>query len=208
MLSKGGRRQSKGRKCRGRPTASSPTAVIRHVQEIPSPALIDAGEKENLTFCDKLPESLVCPLCCSVVDQPVELACNNLVCASCCCKWIQHKAGVECPCCNDHTLSTDTVKCPSPVVIELIGGMRVQCSNCTEETTVAQYSAHRSSLCRSYSTPLQLSVRDILEKSSAVPTLPVEKRVARNLIQRLMTESSDPVIKVPNIRGQVIKITQ
>lgn len=203
-LTRGGGR-AKGRKCRGRPpTASSPAVVIRHVKEVASPPLVDP--EESVTFCDNLPQSLECPLCCCVVNQPVELACNSLVCAACCCRWIEHKGGVECPCCHSHQLGTDTVKCPSPVVTELIGGMRVQCTNCAQTTTAAQYAAHKSSHCRHYSSPLQLSVRDILEKSPSTPTLPVEKRVAENLIRRLMTENSDPVIKVPT-RGQVIKIT-
>ena len=182
-LSKGGR-QPKGRKCRDRPTASSPTAVIRHVKKVSPSPIIDPGEKENVTFCDKVPESLHCPLCCSTVNQPVELACNSLihVCATCCCEWIRHNQSVECPCCKDHILSTDTVKRPSPVVTELIGGRRVQCSNCAQTTTVTRYAAHKSSQCRHYSSPLPLSVSDILEKSTETPILPVEKRVAENLI--------------------------
>ena len=170
------------------------------------PPLIDPGD--IVTFSDHLPPTLQCPICCSLVSQPVELACNRLVCATCCCNWIKYKGEVECPCCYDHHLGNDTVKRPSPVVTDLMGGLRIQCSICNKTTTAEQYTQHKTSQCQQYfnsPSPSPVSVGEILQKSPSTPILPVEKRVAESLIRRLMAETKDDsVIKVPT-RGQVNK---
>ena len=143
----------------------------------------------------------------SMLKQPIELQCSNLVCVACCCSWIEHRGELECPCCYDHQLGKDTVRQPSPVITDLMGQLKIQCNSCKNITTVQQYDHHRKSRCRLYFDSPQLSVHDILEKSPTTPTIPVEKRVAESLIRRLMAESRDEsVIRVPT-RGQVIIIT-
>ena len=42
----------------------------------------------------------------------------------------------------------------------------------------------------------------MLQRSTSVPALPVEKRVAEHLVRRMMTESEGCIMKVPT-RGQV-----
>ena len=118
-----------------------------------------------------MPQSLTCPLCLSLLNQPVELQCNSLVCAACCCSWIKHSGELECPCCYDHQLSKETVRRPSPVIIDLMGQLRLQCDSCKNMTTIEQYSNHKKSHCRLYFNPPQMSVHDILEKSPTTPTI-------------------------------------
>jgi hypothetical protein len=55
--------------------------------------------------------------------------------------------------------------------------------------------------------PSHTTISDILTKSSQAPTTPAERKVAGNVIRRIMTESADTaVIKVPT-PGLVSKST-
>ena len=149
--------------------------------------------------------NLLCPLCCGVLSQPVELACGNLVCANCCCKWIEVSGDVSCPCCYHHQLDNLTVGLPSAVVYDLLGAMKLSCSSCHQITTAQQYRVHRDSDCRGHyevSSPSRVSARDILQRPATAPTLPVERKVAEHLVKRLMLESEDTVVRIPT-RGQV-----
>ena len=83
--------------------------------------------------------NLLCPVCCGVLSQPVELACGNLVCANCCCKWIEVSEDVSCPCCYHHQLDNLRVGLPSAVVYDLLGAMKVSCSSCHRITTAQHY---------------------------------------------------------------------
>ena len=79
-----------------------------------------------------------------------------------------------------HT-STVTVGLPSTVVYDLLGAMKLLCSSCHEITTACQYRLHKGSDCQGHckvSSPSHVSARDILQRLTTAPTLPVEKKLA------------------------------
>ena len=145
--------------------------------------------------------TLLCPLCCGVLYQP-ELACGSLVCASCCCRWVEVSGQVSCPCCYQHHIHDLTIALPSAIVYDLLGDLKLVCSNCKMTTTARQYKLHLASHCQGLASPSRVSARDILQRPTTAPTLPVERRVAEHLVRRLLIESESTVVKIPT-RGQV-----
>ena len=80
-----------------------------------------------------LPEhvaNLLCLICCDVLNEPIELACGSLVCALCCCTWIELSSKTSCPGCYTHELDNLTISLPSAVVYELLGALKLVCSTC------------------------------------------------------------------------------
>ena len=79
--------------------------LIRHIEGI-SPLSLNApgmqpppvSNTNNLSVLDHLR----CPLCFEILDQPLELICNSIVCAKCLKAWLVQSAKVECPCCFKH----------------------------------------------------------------------------------------------------------
>ena len=59
-----------------------------------------------------LPEhvaNILCPICCDILKQPIDLACGSLVCAHCCCRWIELSSKPSCPACYTHELDNLTI---------------------------------------------------------------------------------------------------
>ena len=77
--------------------------------------------------------NLLCPICCDILNQPIELACGSLVCALCCCRWIELSSKTSCPGCYTHELDNLTISLPSAVVYELLGALKLVCSTCNQK---------------------------------------------------------------------------
>ena len=199
-----GGRHKRARKNHGCPGGCSPAAAIQQLVRN-QPRFIDSQDEVEYTSSEQM-ANLLCPLCCGVLDQPVELACDRLVCASCCCRWIEVSGEVGCPCCYDHHLDHLTVRRPTAVIYDLLGSMKLSCSNCHRTATAQQYKLHQESHCHGHyevSSLSRVSARDILQRPTTAPTLPVERRVAEHLMRRLLSESGDTsVLQIPT-RGQV-----
>ena len=206
VLEKGGGQNKRARKSRGCPSGCSPKESLAHIHTLvhhqPS---FDAEEVE---YDPDRTINLLCQLCSGVLNQPVELACGNLVCANCCCRWIHLSGGLACPCCYEHQLDSLTVGLPSGVVYNLLGDIKLVCKACRQMTTAAQYGLHKESQCKGHyeiSSPSRISAREILSRPVTAPTQPVEKKVAENLVRRLMAENEDMcgIVKIPT-KGQVM----
>ena len=205
VITRGGGQNKRARKNRGRPSGYSPAAAIAHIKQLVKslPHFVDSAEE--VIYTSDQAATLLCPLCLEVLDQPIELACSNLVCANCCCKWIERSGTVSCPCCYYHQLDDLTISLPSTVVQDLLGTLKLSCTKCHKTTTAAQHRLHKNSQCQGHyeaSSPSQITAQHILQRPMTAPTLPVEKQVAECLVRRLMTESDDTVVRIPT-RGQV-----
>jgi len=135
------------------------------------PSFVDATE-------EVVPEqttNLLCPLYLRVLDKPVELACDSLdslVCASCCCRWIELSGKVSRPCCwpvscpqqgkddlNCCTTNLDRELCPNsawqlydghvgvPIILSTIRAHNVHRSNANPMQTERQRNA---TLCKKH----------------------------------------------------------
>lgn len=148
-----------------------------------------------------------CTICMDILDQPIELLCGSLVCLLCCNKWLTINRNGECPCCfsplQDHARS------PSRVTMDMLGSQLVECPRgCNRTVKVELYLQHLQSRCQAFfehstHSPSRTTIRDILEKDTESLTTQAEKKVAKNIIKRLMTENKDgEMLQLPT-GGQV-----
>jgi len=169
------------------------------------PGFVDSPEE--VEYVSEQATSLLCHLCSEVVSQPVE--CESLVCASCCCRWIQVSRSVECPCCYRHQLDDTTINLPSVVVLDLLGTLRLSCNRCSRTTIARQYHKHKESNCQGHYelvSPFQVTVENISPKASHSTYSASGKAGGKHLVRRLMSESEDSVLRIPT-RGQVGSIS-
>ena len=194
-VTKGGRKNKKLAKNRGRPQEDSVPAVIRHIRALAPPTHTPLDSD----CYSELAKSLQCPLCLDVLHQPIELTCGAMVCADCCCQWLQHNDKLDCPCCNGHSMNKDGIKSPTPIVLNLLAELPVTCTTCKVATTAREYGQHK---CRLQQTSPPLTISDLLATSTSTPTLTVEKQVAGRLVKRILAETEGNIIKVPT-KGKV-----
>ena len=167
------------------------------------PSYVDTTDK-----VEYLPENaanVLCPICCDVLNHPIELACGSLVCAHCCYRWIELSPKPSCPGCYTHDLDDVSISLPSAVVYELLGALKLVCQTCQQKTTAAQFKQHKASHCKAHYevlSPSRISAHEILARPVTARTQPVERRLAEHLVRRLMTESEDKIVRIPT-RGKV-----
>ena len=211
-MSKGGGRNLKEAKGRGRPGGETPRAVIEHIQSIVPPSPLQDNDDPQFLSSPTL-KKLLCSLCLKVAFQPVELSCEHMVCSGCCCKVIQASYSLKCPCCSNHTLSSQTICPPSSLFMSLVNDLLVKCAKgCGGAVRLQDYNQHCESKCHSFrenlNSPSKVTLKDVLGKSSTSPATPVEVKAARSLVKRILNQgegssSSPPVIKIGSSRGQV-----
>ena len=88
-VAKGGGQNRKAQKRRGRPAGFSPTDAIAHIGQLVETSPPFVHPSDTAVYTSDGTESFECVLCSNVLIQPVELGCSNLVCAACCCKWVE-----------------------------------------------------------------------------------------------------------------------
>lgn len=150
---------------------------------------------------------ILCTVCLSMLDRPIELGCGNMVCLLCCTRWLTISDSVDCPCCysplQNHTHS------PSRVTMAVLGGQLVACTRgCNRTVQAEHYQQHIQSQCQAFfqhstHSPSRITIQDILDKERDCPTTPAERHVAKHLIKRLMAEGGDDKILQLPTRGQV-----
>ena len=72
-------------------------------------------------------------------------------------------------------------------------------------TTAARYWLHKESQCKEhykFSSPSRIRARETLSRPVTASTQPVEKKVAENLVRRLVAGNEDRIVKIPT-KGQV-----
>ena len=138
IITKGGGQNKLARKNRGRPSGCSPSATIEHIRRLVhnQPSYVDSTDE--VEYLQEHVANLLCPICCDILKQPIELSCGRLVCAHCCCRWIELSPKPSCPGCYTHELDNLTIGLPSAVVYELLGALKLVCGTCKQKTTAAQ----------------------------------------------------------------------
>ena len=121
----------------GRPSTTSTRSAITHLYTIAPPSLLcpsDLATAAHPQTSSVTTSALVCRLCSSVVDRPIQLTtCNSLVCMSCLSESL-NESGFLCPCCSeDHLKDFSTMVQPSSVVLKVLGDLQVPCSKCKRE---------------------------------------------------------------------------
>ncbi len=211
-MSKGGGQNKKKNKGRGRPEGETPKAVMHHIRSVAPPSPLPDNKDPQFLHSPNI-NKLLCSLCQKVAFQPIELSCNSMVCSACCCKAIQASGSVNCPCCSDHPLTSQTVRPPSSLFMSLVHDLLVKCAKgCGGAVRLQDYMKHCDSKCNSFrhnlESPSKVTLKDVLAKPSTSPATPAEVKAAHSLVKRLLNQgesssSSPPVLKVGSSRGQV-----
>ena len=202
----------KASKGRGRPSGETPRSVFEHIKSVAPPAL--PGDPQPQFVPSSTTEKLICPICLDVLNRPVELSCDHIICCSCCCTAIQSTRSLNCPCCRDHTLSSETILSPSHLLMSLINDLVVTCiRKCGNIVKLEKYGEHLSSNCRNccenVNSPSKVTLRDVPSKPSTSPATSVEVKAAHHLVKRLLHQgeesstSTSGRIRIQSPHGQV-----
>ena len=111
---------SKGGRPKGRPKVNMPLEMVSGVASIvPEPFFPGLTSLPIPTTND-----ILCPICCSVLERPIEFDCGSAVCLLCCTYWIQMSDSIQCPCC--HSSLESHAKPPSRLTLGVIGQQLVE----------------------------------------------------------------------------------
>ena len=87
-------------------------------------------------------DELYCPICLSVLRQPIQLPCDRLVCTLCLVEWI-HLRGSCCPCCYSPTpLECTQINPASRIILLLLNNVMVLCAACKRSVKAVKYDTH------------------------------------------------------------------
>ncbi len=116
QVAKGGGQNKKDPKGRGRPSGETPRSVIGYIMSIDTTVMPSQDSNPTCFNPSSHADTLTCCICLGLLNRPVQLSCDNLICANCCCESIPQSHSLDCPCCNTHTLSQSTISKPSAIV--------------------------------------------------------------------------------------------
>ena len=158
-------------------------------------------------YISPLADVALCSICMEVLERPLELSCSKLACVECLIKQLQ-EGNLTCPYTN-HPLTTDFVRSPSSVTMGILGQLPVRCGLCRHQVQTGNFKRHAESRCNLLGvadSPSKLTVGDILKTKSA-PT-PAERRVAGQIIKRMLNTASG-IVQVPSgSHGQPLTLVQ
>ncbi len=107
QVAKGGGQNKKDPKGRGRPSGETPRSVIGYIMSIDTTVMPSQNANPTCFNPSSHTDTLTCCICLGLLNRPVQLSCDNLICANCCCESIRQSHSLDSPCCNTHTLSDD-----------------------------------------------------------------------------------------------------
>ena len=122
----------------GRPSSNSNRSAMVHIASIAPRSFFHSTDYRSQVLQSPSSavsvEDLVCQLCRSIVDRPIQLTtCNKLVCMNCLCTRLK-QGEYCCPCCSqDHIKDHTTMVQPSPVVMKILGELKVTCDKCQQQ---------------------------------------------------------------------------
>ena len=184
----GGASSKGGRPKGGRPKVNTPAEMVSRMASI-APELFFPG-LGNLPI--PTTNDILCPICCNILERPIELECGSAICLLCCTNWIQMSDSIQCPCCYNSL--EHHAKPPSRLTLGVIGQQLVECSGgCNRTIKVELYHKHLQSQCQAHYehstySPSRTTVQKFLDKQVDAPTTSVEWKVAQNLFKRMMAE--------------------
>ena len=176
-LTKGSGRSQKGKWSCGRPSGETLLSVLEHISQIvPESFLTDEAK---VPLYDSESPHLCFPICCTVLDQPLELACGSIICAGCCRQWIQHTqmSNVSCPSCYDHQLSSASIRPLPPLILSLLSDLVLPCNRCGKLVKTNEYTRHLSSNSRPVlNSPSEVTLKDVLTRPVSTPATQMERK--------------------------------
>ena len=148
---KGGRPKKRARRSND-PVSITSSELLQHTNSL-LPQLPSLKSQKALhpdRFIPPVPPvslgDFTCPVCCMVLDQPVETVCRHIVCQSCISKWLHvcDHAKTSCPCCPIQLQVASDIKPVTRVVQNILAGLQVKCdhSRCSAVMDLANLCQH------------------------------------------------------------------
>lgn len=197
-----GGREKKTSKKRGRPSDVERGNMIESIKEAQPPSFYPPGLVPQYSGVHN---SLKCPVCLEVLNRPILLPCNELVCGPCCSQWVAVSGRASCPCCYSCCMDSQKVREPPYAVIQMLSGLMLSCNKCQQPVQAAKYLQHLNSKCGTdviTTSPSKMTVAEILATPTITPPTPIEKKAVGKIIKRLINQDSTAIIKIPT-SGQV-----
>lgn len=183
-------RPTKSKGCRGRPKNSSTATILKAIANAAPPTSVNPLYLGGYMFTPHSTMSRVdleCMVCNNILCQPVQFACNNVVCSSCCLQWVQTSPKPCCPCCYgdyEHLLTSDSISTPPKVLISLLENLLITCNKCEQTIRAGDHTSHIHSECGKYiHSPMSIQTEE-------------EERAACSVIKRKLSDSKDGTISV------------
>ena len=178
-----------------------------HVKAVSGNCLVTAPINPSRISTSQVDNShLVCPLCKLLVNGPVQLACERLVCAQCVIEMLHAKGpSSTCPSCDAPATSAHFKKCAS-MVANLLENLRAKCSRgCHLSFPLQQLASHEDvcAVCVSPPAMSEATLGEVLASPLNAPLCPDEQRVCTHLVKRALQESADQSTLILRTGGQV-----
>ena len=113
-----GGREKKATKKRGRPSDPDRITTVKSVKEVQPASFYPPFLPPQYS---DVHSSLICCVSLEVLNRPVLLPCNELVCGPCCSQWVAVSGGVSCPGCYGCCMETQGVREPLSAVMQMLG---------------------------------------------------------------------------------------
>ena len=209
---KGGRPKKCRKNC-GRVAGETITHTGTSIRAIASDRLVTASVDPSRILASPVDHShLVCPLCKLVVNGPIQLTCETLVCGDCLLKLIRSKGpDAGCPSCDAQVTSAHLKKCPS-VIVDLLSNLRIKCGQgCYHLCFPLRHLSSHEKCCiqsvtqqpLSWSTMPEATFGEVLASPVNAPLSPDEQRVCTHLVRRALHDSENSATLILRTGGQV-----
>ena len=126
----------------------TPRAIIQVIEKLAPPAVITREPRPLLVASEVLSmaDTLSCPICLEILNQPIELPCRVYVCCTCLVQHIKTSLCLKCPCCyTTSDLQPEDLKSAPDLVVKLLSDIAVQCPSCKKDVIARNYNTHKCS---------------------------------------------------------------
>uniref|UniRef100_A0A1X7V608 RING-type domain-containing protein n=1 Tax=Amphimedon queenslandica TaxID=400682 RepID=A0A1X7V608_AMPQE len=182
--------QRRGRPKKRKHPGGRPSNLEAHIRSVTSHCIphFSLSQVTNKTYHD----ILTCKLCSSSISDPVEvLPCQSLFCSSCLLEYVNKDMETfHCPGCSDDHVCTDaTFTYISPVAEKMICNISVRCDKCFNTVKLDTI----NKFCDQHiQNKIECSDMLCLPLQSQPTTM--EKKMASNVVTRLLHQSNDTLI--------------
>ncbi len=176
----------------------TPRSVICYIMSIDTTVMPSQDYNPTCFNPSSHTNTLTCCICLGLLNRPVQLSCDNLICANCCCESIRQSHSLDCPCCNTHTLSRHC--------------FTISSEDANQAIKVHNYEHHLACDCKGFyeefnPPPSKVTLHDVLSKPATLPTTETEMKATSHLVRRVMnqqecTSQASSVVSIPT-GGQV-----
>ena len=182
----------------GRQSGEPASCTLEALCEVTGATLVGGISASRLVSSHIQESHVICVLCNAIVDAPIQLSCDRLVCHPCIRSHII-KNGQICPGCQQLLDSTHVSKCTC-IVQSLIRHLRVKCKfECQYPITLEQLPDHEATCSQvshtlSRGSLIDMTIGEIMEIPLTAPLSCDEEFLCSRLVRRATQGGKDLVI--------------